>query len=333
MARPAAISPDQIRTTVLAMLAEAEMDPDHAPPTPERFRKVVSVRKLRARLGAGDPTMLSRALNTIEAEVVRAGLAQVAIPGLPDAIAEQMRALWQAAVAVQLEDVARLREEATQAAEASNASRRDADLRTEMLRVELAELRAQLSARDSKLASLRADCRSLSERAETLRASASGLQADLDTATLSLAQTRQTHADEFATVHARYEGLSRQLLQETEHQRHALQVERERLSSQITQAQERVAALEGLRDHLLTELASERDAHQHAAGEAAALTTVIAEQRTLLQAVHAAQTVQAGTRRPARTTPAPGRHRKTPATSTPAATRSPAGATARRKAR
>jgi hypothetical protein len=122
MPRPAAISPGQIRTTVLAMLAEAEMDPGHASPTSDRFRKVVSVRKLRARLGAGDPAMLSRALYTIEAEVVRAGLAQVAIPGLPDAIAEQMRALWQAAVAVQLDDVARLREAATQAAEASDAS-------------------------------------------------------------------------------------------------------------------------------------------------------------------------------------------------------------------
>ncbi|MGF6755639.1 DNA-binding protein [Paraburkholderia sp. GAS42] len=325
MARPAAVSPDQIRTTVLAMLAEAEVNSDHPPPTPERFRKVVSVRKLRARLGAGDPTMLSRVLNTIEAEVVHAGLAQVAIPGLPDPIAEQMRALWQAAVAVQLDDVARLRDEATKAAEASDASRRDADLRTEMLRVELAELRAQLSARDGDLANLRADCRSLTERAETLRASAAGLQAELDTVTSTLAQTRQMHADEFAAVHARYEGLSRQLLQETEHQRHALQAERERLSGQIAQAQERVAALEGLRDRLLTELAGERDAHQRAAAEAAALTTVVAEQRALLQ------TMQEGARRLVSATP--GRHRRTPAASTPTATPSPDGASARRKAR
>jgi predicted nuclease with TOPRIM domain len=338
MPRPAALSPDQIRTTVLAMLAEADVSDDHLPPTSERFRKVVSVRKLRARLGAGDPTMLSRALNMIEAEVVSAGLTQVAIPGLPDTIAEQMRALWQAAVAVQLDDVARLREDARQAAEASNAAQRDAGLRTEMLRVELADLRMQLTARDSELANLRADCRSLTERAETLRASAAGLQTERDTITATLTQIRQAHAAEFAAVHARYEGLSRQLLQETEHQRHALQVERARLAGQITQAQERVTALEGLRDRLLTELASERDAHQRAAGEAAALTTVVAEQHALLQAVNAAQTAQPGhaaTRRPARAAPAPGGHRKTPVTSTPAATPSPnpGGAPARRKAR
>jgi hypothetical protein len=54
MPRPAALSPDQIRTIVLTMLAEAEVSSDHPPPTPERFRRVVSVRKLRARLGAGE---------------------------------------------------------------------------------------------------------------------------------------------------------------------------------------------------------------------------------------------------------------------------------------
>jgi hypothetical protein len=42
MARPAAVSADRIRTTVLAMLAEAG---DAQPPSGERFRKVVSVRK------------------------------------------------------------------------------------------------------------------------------------------------------------------------------------------------------------------------------------------------------------------------------------------------
>lgn len=331
MPRPAAVSPDQIRTTVLAMLAEAG---DAQPPSGERFRHVVSVRKLRARLGAGDPATLARMLNTIEAEVVRAGLAGVAIPGLPETIAEQMRTLWHAAVAVQLDDVARLREEATQAAQASDAARRDADLRTEMLRIELADLRAQLGTRDSDLANLRADGRSLTERAETLRASAAGLQAELTTVTSTLAQTRQAHADEFAAVHTRYEGLSRQLLQETEHQREAWRSERERLTGEIVRAEERIAALEGLRERLLTDLASERESGQRASAEAAALATLVTEQRALLQAIQAGQ---AGTRRPPRSaavpSPAPGRHRRTPAASAPEATPSPTSPSARRKAR
>jgi predicted nuclease with TOPRIM domain len=320
MPRPAAVSADQIRTTVLGMLAEADVNSGHPPPTPERFRKVVSVRKLRARLGAGDPAMLSRALNAIETEVVRAGLAQVAIPGLPDAIAEQMRALWQAAVAVQLDEVVQMKAAATQASEAAEVARRDADLRVELLRVELADLRDQLSARDTALATVRAEFRAASEKMTEAETATSTLRAALASANAALGTANAEHAAAIDAIHARYEGLSRQLLQETEHQRHALQAERERLSGQITQAQERAAALEGLRDRLLTELASERNAHQHAAAEAAALATVAAEHRALLEAVHAT------TRRPAK--PAPVRHRRTPA-----ATPSPAGASARRKTR
>jgi chromosome segregation ATPase len=282
MPRPAAATRDDIRATVLAMLAEAG-DPD--PPSGARFRQVVSVRKLRARLGAGDPTTLSRILNDIEAEVVRAGLADVAIPELPDEIATHMRALWHAAVAVQLDDVMRLRADAAQQVEASAAARHEADLRTEMLRVELAELRAQLGVRDTELATLRAECRSLTERTEAFRTTAADRQGQLDAAQLALTDMKEAHAREFAAVHARYEGLSRQLLQETEHQRHALQIERERLAGQVAEKQERVAALEGLRDRLLADLAAERDARLRAAAEVAALTTLVAEQRTLLATV------------------------------------------------
>ncbi|WP_239483202.1 DNA-binding protein [Burkholderia sp. MS455] len=74
------------------MLAEAG---DAAPLTGARFRQLVSVRKARTRLGAGDPATLARALNAIEAEVVRAGLVEIAMPGMPPDNAEQMRALWQ----------------------------------------------------------------------------------------------------------------------------------------------------------------------------------------------------------------------------------------------
>ncbi len=300
MPRPAAISPDQIRAAVLAMLAGAGMDPEHAPPSPERFRKVVSVRKLRARLGAGDPATLSRALNAIEAEVVRAGLAQVAIPGLPDAIAEQMRTLWQAAVAVQLDEVVQMKNAATQAAEAAEVARRDADLRVELLRVELSDLREQISTRDTALATVRAEFQAASGKMAEAETAAASLHNALESANAALHQAQSEHAAAIGAVHARYEGLSRQLLQETEHQRHALQTERERLSGQVTQAQERAAALEGLRDRLLAELATERDAHQHAAAEAGALRTLVAEQRALLQAVqvahvtHAAQTAWGG---------------------------------------
>nr|CAA04558.1 hypothetical protein [Cupriavidus metallidurans CH34] len=130
---------------------------------------------MRDRLGGGDPATLSRTLNAIEAEVVRAGLADLALPELPAEIAEAMRALWQAAVAVQLDDVVRLRREAQQTAEAAQAARAEAELRVELLREELSEVRAQLAARDTALAE--ASCLGGSERT---RRRAGGTSCELD---------------------------------------------------------------------------------------------------------------------------------------------------------
>ncbi|MEC5405990.1 DNA-binding protein [Paraburkholderia sp. MPAMCS5] len=317
MARPAAVTPDQIRTTVLAMLAEAgdaettipatSVTPA-TPVTRDRFRRAVSVRRLRARLGAGDPTVLSRALNAIEAELVQAGLTEVALPGLPDAIADQMRALWAAAVSVQLDDVVRLKAEARDAMEAAQGARHDADLRVELLRVELAELRAQLSARDTELATARTECRAATATLAEREQAAAALRQSAEQATQALEDARTDHAAALAAVHARYEGLSKRLLQETEHQRHALAAERERLSKQFADAQTRITALEGLRERLLEELATGRDAHRQAAAEAAALATVVAEQRHALQALQALQALPAAHATQVATHKRPARH-------------------------
>jgi len=105
MPRIAATTSEQIRSTILSMLTEAR---EPQPATRERFRRIVSVRKLRERLGAGDPATLGRAINAIEAELIQAGVADIAFPDIPAEIVEQMRQLWRAAVSVQLDDVAHL---------------------------------------------------------------------------------------------------------------------------------------------------------------------------------------------------------------------------------
>lgn len=137
------------------------------------------MRKLRARLGGSDPATLSRTLNAIEAEVVRAGLADLAPPELPVEIAEQMRALWQAAVAVQLDDVVRLKREAQAAAEAAQAARAESELRVELLREELSEVRSQLAARDTELAEARAALDATTARADQLASRVDRLEAEL----------------------------------------------------------------------------------------------------------------------------------------------------------
>ncbi|BCQ58022.1 DNA-binding protein [Burkholderia gladioli] len=296
MPRPAAVTPEQIRSTVLSMLAEQG---DAEPPTGERFRKIVSVRKLRARLGAGDPATLSRALNTIEAEVVRAGLADIAMPGIPVEIAEQMRALWQAAVAVQLDDVVRLKADAQQAIAAADAARTDAELRVELLRQELSELRASVSSRDTELSDLRAQNAMLRDRSAALDATAQQRQAQLDAATAERATVERTHAGALADVQHRYEALSKQLLQETAHQREALKKEHAHSASQLQFAERRVAALDGERERLEGELASEREARQQAVGEALALKAINASQYAQLDELLRIVSAQEARRTPA----------------------------------
>ncbi|RQY93807.1 transcriptional regulator [Burkholderia stagnalis] len=279
MARPAAVTAEQIRSTVLAMLAEAG---DAAPASGTRFRQIVSVRKLRARLGAGDPATLARALNGIEAEVVRVGLAEIAIPDLPPDVADLMRTLWQTAVAVQLDDVVRLNQAADASVAAAEAARTDAELRVELLRQEVHELRVTLTARDADLADLRAQHSVLRDRCATLDAQAHERQASLDTLTAEQANREHAHTSALEAAQHRYEALSKQLLQETAHQREALKKEHAQAASQLKFAERRTVALEGERDRLDSELAREREARQHAVGEALALKAVNAQQHAQL---------------------------------------------------
>ncbi|MGF6788367.1 DNA-binding protein [Paraburkholderia sp. 35.1] len=299
MARPAAVTPETIRTTVLAMLAEAG---DTAPASDARFRRIVSVRKLRARLGAGDPATLSRHLNAIEAELVQAGLTGFAMPDVPPGIAAQMRALWEAAVATQLDGIVQLRQDAARSQEAADTARREAELRTDMLRTELSDLRTQLGARDAELLERRLESRALEERTRLLESASTALQSQLATADGTAAQAAKTHASELAAERARYDGLSRQLLRETAHQRETFVIERQRLEGELARAAERVGALEALRDRLLTELAEQRQTQQQAAAEAAALVTVVEQQRQTLALLGESTTKGAatGARRPAR---------------------------------
>jgi hypothetical protein len=151
------------------------------------------------------------------------------MPGIPVEIAEQMRALWQAAVAVQLDDVVRLKADAQQTIAVADAA--------------------------------------VDER-----------EAQLDAGTAERAAAERTHAAALADVQHRYEALSKQLLQETAHQREALKEEHAQFASQLKFAERRVAALDGERERLEGELAGEREARQQAVGEALALKAINASQ-------------------------------------------------------
>ena len=213
-----------------------------------------------------------------------------------------MRALWQAAVAVQLDDVVRLKREAQATADTAEAARAEAELRVELLRAELSEVRGQLAARDTALAVACAAQAAACARADEQAARRGELEAALATAQERATAGERTHTEAIATTQARYEALSKQLLQETAHQRDAVRAERAQLASQLKFAERRIAALEDERARLDADLASERAARQTAAGEASALKAVTASQRAqldeLLRATLAAAPPAAKTRVP-----------------------------------
>lgn len=279
MSRIAAASPDTIRTTILTMLAEAH---DSQPATRERFRRIVSVRKLRARLGAGDPATLGRAINAIESELIMAGMADIALPDLPAEIAEQMRQVWHAAVSVQLDDVVRLKRDAARTAEQAKVALVDMTLRAEVLKQELSELRALLTTRDAELAQARTDHAALLLRIEALHENHQAAQDTITVMRSEIAASEATRTEAVVTAQQRYEGLSRQLLLETAEQRQAAQQEVQRLSQQLQFAQRRQQALESGLEQAHAETSAERAAKQAAIGEAAALKAVNASQRTQL---------------------------------------------------
>ncbi len=272
-----AATPDQIRATVLAMLTEAG---DAAPPTHALPPRGVGAQAARAPGRRRPRHAVAHAQR--HRGVVRAGLAELALPEIPVEIAEQMRALWQAAVAVQLDEVVRLKREAQSAVETAQAARAEAELRIELLRQELTETRQALATRDTELAEARAAQAAAVARADEQAARRGELEAALATAQERATTGERTHAEAVATIQARYEGLSKQLLQETAHQRDAVQAERAQLAAQLKFVERRLAALEQERARLDADLSSERAARQTAAGEASALKAVTASQRAQL---------------------------------------------------
>lgn len=271
MPRPAVATTAEVRSAVLALLVEAGTGNS---PSPQSFRRAVSVRKVRERVGGGNPATIGREINAVEAELVRSGLDTVAIPELPPDIAALMAQLWQAAVGVQLGEVVRLKTEAQAVADGARQALAEAQLRGQMLVQELAELRAAVADRDTRLAQALADGASLSEQLQTLRTQ---LQASGEReAQLAGERAGQDKAqsDAIAAARERYDGLSKQLLQETAQQRQAAQTEVTRMAGQLKFADKREAALQALLEQLEADLREARGRCEQAAGEASALRYV-----------------------------------------------------------
>lgn len=282
MSRPTIATTSDVRSTVLTLLLEAGADES---PSEQSFRRAVSVRKVRARLGGGNPSTIGREINAVEAELVRGGMATLAIPDLPADIAVLMAQLWQAAVGVQLDEVLALKSQAQGVADGARNALAEAQLRGEVLMQELVELRVAIADRDTRLAQALATQAALEAQSEVQNAELLASHGRESQLRAELATQEQSMTAAVATARDRYDGLSKQLLQETEQQRQAAQVEIGRMAGQLKFAEKREATQLSRIAHVETELQEVRAQRDQALGEVSALKYVNTALRTQVDGI------------------------------------------------
>jgi DNA repair exonuclease SbcCD ATPase subunit len=279
MPRPAVATPADIRQAVLALVAEAGVG---AQPSAQAFRRAVSVRKVRERIGGGNPATIGQVINAVETELVRAGADRIVLPELPADVAELMQQVWRAAVGAQLDAISQLRSQAQAVADGAQEALKEAQLRAEVLKQELAELRAAVADRDARLAQASTDQAALLARTSALEMELESDRVQREKVGGEADAVRAAQAQAVTAAQERYEGLSRRLLEETGQQRQAAQAELGRLASQLKFADKRQATLEGRLQQLEDELVDVRGQHQKATGEVAALRYVNTSLRSQL---------------------------------------------------
>jgi hypothetical protein len=268
MSRPAVATPAQVRETISSLLREAGIAGAASAPS---FRRAVSVRKVRERLGGGNPATIAHEINALEKDIVGADSQNLSIPDVPADIAALMSQLWQAAVGIQLTEVLQLKSQAQGIADAAKSALVEEQLRNQVLLQELGELRAAAAERDTQLAQANSQNMVLTERnvgLQTELQASRGRESELQVAQAAL-EGEKTSA--ITAARERYDGLSKQLLQETAQQRQTAQVEVSRMASQSKFAEKREATLAGRIEQLESDLVEVRTQRDKAAGEVSAL--------------------------------------------------------------
>ncbi|WP_322048263.1 DNA-binding protein [Paraburkholderia sp. J67] len=205
---------EAIRSVVLRLLDSAGVV---APITPTLFRQIVSARRVRDELGAGDAGWIGRQIRDIETEIVtESATRRHSVPGLPTTVADSMRALWVEALQAAQTEFSDARAQAEACVVRAEADRQNASAVTAMLRTELDDWQKHARCGDTRIGQLEAELaearRHLSDESERAR------RAEARLAEVSLASDAagHRHAEELATVTERYAGLSRQLLNWTD---------------------------------------------------------------------------------------------------------------------
>jgi hypothetical protein len=213
MGRPALNSPETVKAAILELLADDGMS---HPVTPTMFRRVVSVRRVREKLGGGDPAWIGRQIRAVQDEVLQANGTRNGIAGVPESLAGHVHALWDAALVTAQEELANVRNDAQRAIEAAGAERDDAMALAKMLESELHRLRLAETERERRIGAVESSlqCRTEELAREQERSHRLGQQ---------LSEFSQVHERDREQLHEQlearrqeYDGLTRKLLTDTD---------------------------------------------------------------------------------------------------------------------
>lgn len=251
MGRQPIHSEQNVRATALTMLAEGTQG---APVTAALFRRVLSARKLRERLGGGDLSVLARILKAVETEATRDAAARDNIPDLPENVAGLMRGVWLAALDAQTSAIERIKQEAGRSVASAEDGRDEASALVALLRAELHDLRKDLAMRDETIGGLRAELSELARQLKRVDSEHNRLLAQLAVAQRARDEDRHESEAQVAAIRAKYDGLNHQLLEQTDGQRQAWVEAKKALERQLRVTEDRMSELRADRQRLLEEL-------------------------------------------------------------------------------
>ncbi|CAG4908626.1 DNA-binding protein [Paraburkholderia gardini] len=239
MAYPRSESRKNIRSVALEMLTAPG---ETASISTARFRQLVSVRKVRDKLGGGDPAALARELNALEPELTESeGELDVNISGLAPAVT---KIVSNTAVTSKTKGVRCLGENAEQ-----NIPEADAATRTKLKKSEINELRRLVAERDSELSSILSKLAISDERSFMLEAALKDRDRQLAAAVSERDAIRRTYETKLLAEQMRFR---EQLLEEQIRFREQLLEEQIRSTKQLSEAQFRFREqlLEGQIDYM-----------------------------------------------------------------------------------
>jgi chromosome segregation ATPase len=207
---------DRARQAALMLLAEAGMA---APGSRQAFRDVVNVRKVRGLLGGGDNAAIAKALRELEGELVATGLTRLAVPGVPDEIAEKLREVWELAIAYQIDDLVALRTKAAAEVVEAREALESERIGRQAIKEELGRLQDQLAHTAAALEATRNALAEEKGRASSLAARIEHLEADLQREQQRIQDTESQALESAKLTEERYKALERRLFDETSRQR------------------------------------------------------------------------------------------------------------------